>query len=906
MALESCCSQAKAEQLYMLEFLVDRLNLTVEKISEIGSKPLTVRLEFLDFPAFDISEDEFWSSKKRNEKQSTLSNERKSAEGKLDFTAGKSCLFPKRPNELVDAMRSKPLKIGIYKATAQKICSREEAEGSICKTEISLPGCLCDQVSMSMNDSAHLPKPYTFRNTWNLTDEEGKPSGTILLFLRLTCLGKSIVTQFAVKNDSFLFKSNETSNEFQCTKVPEEGNEATETNDENRGKFCSPEGKSEGLSSPKPSSIIGLASICQELAKRDGGPEEVVPPLKLSTHRIIEEKYPLTRDFPSEASSNVQSCVCRPVSTVLRGITSDRVCSNLRSVQNVETIYNNNSIVKSCYAPVSQRNSLNYLYRGRMRGGGPWSSNTPGNAANCSEANKSRDEENSRYPRQSVNDLISGSCKSPVKSASSKKSGCGCFGKLGTGAMGSLKTTTMSKDFGCSNEPCQGIDCLIKAFKETENFVESIGKVPGLAGLGLMDPRESPYFGRQKNEALTSCGLEMPTLKLPPKLASSLPKGHTQLPGKLEDKPIALLAASVSNRDYNLHEIEPTLVSKMKKKPDEKLEKQRELQESVNQPDSEPSPCGDTSCKSKKKKPPVEESPEEKPEEEEVPEPARKTSIARKSVSARKIKQRGKKKSMMLLGPAGDRAYSRRNSAIRVSRRVMKLMDDYRNSRFCYGHKNCLDVRMRVPGNMGWLWNTGEAPGRLKTLLGWKPGAIPKYIWDKMQVAKKSMMAATSSASEVRSTTSTSKVKRSRAYKSKSNHSLGRGQWAKRRMYDLDEDEIELPPTLHIHRKSGTYYVTMYPVKLTDDKELDETLKPLQFKITKNKENENAITSSDGSDMEIEFSPPAAVTRFKHKEPVKSRYTQVTQQEILDAVELLLPPKRRFTKTKSNKSRKLS
>lgn len=912
MARESCCSQTKAEQLYMLEFLVDRLNLTAEKISEIGSKPLTVRLEFLDFPAFEISEQEFWSSKKRNEKQLTLSNERKSAEGRLDFTAGKSCLFPKRPNELVDAMRTKPLKISIHKSSIKKICSREEPEIPLCKTEISLPGCLCDQVSMSMNDSAHLPKPYTIHNTWNLIDEQGNPSGTILLFLRLTCLGKSIVTQFAVKNDNFLFKNAETANEFQCIKVPKEGNESNEINGENRAKYCLPDVKLKGLSSPKPSSVIGLASICQELAKRDGGPPEVVPPLKLSTHRMIEEKYPLRPRIPSKTNSEVPSCVCQPVGTFVRKVASEftsennfsggLLCTNPKNVKNIDTIDNNGSVARSRCTEGPRGNSLNYLYRERIRGGGLWTATTSRNAVNGRATNDTeeiyRDKENSRYPRQSVNDLVSGSCTSPIKTNSVKKSGCGCFGKLGTGAMGSLKTASRTNHFGCSNEPCQGIDCLIRAFKETEDFVESIGKVPGLAGLGLMDPWESPYFGRQRDDAPTTCALKMPTAALSPKIASNLHQVRPQLTGKLEGKPIAAPGVAAVNRDHNIFETDRTsLVSKMKKKLEEKPP------ELVNQTtqNNEASPCGETNCKSKKKKLPVEQNREKETEAEKPLEPPRRTSIARKSLSARKIKQRGRKKSMMLLGPAGDRASSSRNSSVRVSKRIMKLMDDYRNSRFCCGHKNCLDIRMRVPGNMGWLWNTGEAPGRLKTPLGWKPGAISKFIWDRMQLAKKSMIEKTSSVSEVRSATSLSKAKRSRAYRSKSYHSTGRGQWAKRRGQELDEDEIELPPTLHIHRKSGTYYVTMYPVKLTDDKELDETLKPLQFKITKNKENESAITSSDGSDMEIEFSPPAAVTRFKHREPVKNRYTQVTQQEIFDAVKDLPPPKKRLSRSKSNK-----
>lgn len=101
-----------------------------------------------------------------------------------------------------------------------------------------------------------------------------------------------------------------------------------------------------------------------------------------------------------------------------------------------------------------------------------------------------------------------------------------------------------------------------------------------------------------------------------------------------------------------------------------------------------------------------------------------------------------------------------------------------------------------------------------------------------------------------------------------------------------EQEETDNPPTLHIHRKDGTYYVTMYPIgqETVTESRLSEPIKPLQFKIVKNKDDASVASSSSASDMEIEFSPPAAVTRNRKKPDVVHVDTQVRQQEILDAV----------------------
>ena len=231
----------------------------------------------------------------------------------------------------------------------------------------------------------------------------------------------------------------------------------------------------------------------------------------------------------------------------------------------------------------------------------------------------------------------------------------------------------------------------------------------------------------------------------------------------------------------------------------------------------------------------------------------------------------------MNAGPNGVRLPS--NSFVKVSKNILKSIYSLgkRNAGLVFGHKNCLDLRMRVPKNMGWLWNTKQVLGMTPPKIGWKPGAISKYVYELLQEAK-----ASSGASLDSRPSTPIKGKKGKATRVRSFQSFGRLQRIKN---EEKNQEVELPPTLHIHRKDGTYYITMYPIKQesAENPELQEQVKPLQFKVTKNKDDASVCSSSTASDMEIEFSPPAAINRYRKKAEVKTIDIQVKQQDILDA-----------------------
>lgn len=216
---------------------------------------------------------------------------------------------------------------------------------------------------------------------------------------------------------------------------------------------------------------------------------------------------------------------------------------------------------------------------------------------------------------------------------------------------------------------------------------------------------------------------------------------------------------------------------------------------------------------------------------------------------------------------------------IKVSKKLMRQIRSLqeRNPGIVYGHKNCLDLRLRVPKNMGWLWNSRNVSGRPPPKIGWKPGAISKYVYNLLKEAK----AKSEEQEEEDKPPTPVKVKKINTPGLTNFQTFGRNRRVKK---EESNQEIELPPTLHIHRKNGTYYITMYPIKSQNiaNPEIQQSVKPLQFKVTKDKEDVDSSSSSI-SDMEIEFSPPTAISRYQVKTETKDFGTQLKQQDIVDA-----------------------
>ncbi|XP_015175586.1 PREDICTED: uncharacterized protein LOC107065954, partial [Polistes dominula] len=819
------CFGSQEKQIYLVEVLIDKVQLTLDKIKEIGEQSVTIKVKLLDLPIFEITREDFESIKIPPIREN----------GIIKFSIGRSCLFIRRPKELVEELRTANVAIGVF-------CIGDTYP--LAETTVKLSGCLCDQVSMSTNDPENMPKPFSINGGFHLQDPGENPSGMLDMNLKITCLGRFITTKYELRPNFFVFKKQDDMREF-CVErnIP--------------------------------------PHVCENLIKANY-------PLPESIHEKLISK--------PEVKVSDQQKKKKKGSKKRKKRNNDRLRGGGGGGGSGDDYYPGTS------TPIDIDDNIEFTWYGnkiikennRLEGGG-YEYELPGCVCSGSPSLYKKPEESSKQ---------TSSCKSGMVHLKSAKPGCTCAGK-------DLPPVWNKGGKECDKKPCTGIDCLLRAFKEAQEFVDSLGKVPGLEGLGLMDPSESPFFGRDISKDYETDETQLE--KRAKLIASQIPSPNPQCTApcnprfvtnrfdtKTDNISMAYttptpLTIAVPGRTGIVREAVPTIhdngstitYSKPKKKEEKREDKTDKSKETDPTPPApleiDLGPCGEPKCKSRLKK-----NTSKIESVDNIEHSTKKSTTQIKSVNAisvttpltgSKASDKGKhhKSKANFVGASGDRNIK---TPIKVSKRIMRYVysigDVYPGVH--YGHKNCIDVRMRVPANMGWLWNTSSTLYNLKPRIGWKPGAIGKYLSELLTEAK-----AGSIVGESRPRSVPSRTRRTKAYRSMSFTSVKKLQAKKE-----NDEEAELPPTLHIHRKDGTYYVTMYPIKqeTMDVPKLEEPMKPLQFKIVKNKDDESVASSSTASDMEIEFSPPAAVNRYRKKPDVVHVETQVKQQEILDALKI--------------------
>lgn len=153
--------RGKEERIYLVELTIWSLKLLPDKAEDLICYEPEVKIKFMDLPIFVISKNDFIyisnDDDNNNDNKSLIYDKDKG----YMFSCGKSCLFIKKPKDLVHLMKSTSLRVGIF---------RRGDTFPIGETNVSLSGCLCDQTSMADNDRDHLPVPYELKGIYNLTD----------------------------------------------------------------------------------------------------------------------------------------------------------------------------------------------------------------------------------------------------------------------------------------------------------------------------------------------------------------------------------------------------------------------------------------------------------------------------------------------------------------------------------------------------------------------------------------------------------------------------------------------------------------------------------------------------------------------------------------------------------------
>ncbi|KAK2576457.1 hypothetical protein KPH14_005788 [Odynerus spinipes] len=181
------CFGGRDDQIYLVEVLIDKLQLTPAKIKDIGEQPVMIKIRFLDFPVFEITRKDFQS----------LTLPPPSNKGIVNFSMGRSCLFIRKPKDLVQELRTATVGIGVF-------CVGDTYP--LAESSLRLPGCFCDQVAMSTNDPENMPKPYSVKGGFHLLDPGENPSGTLDMEMKITCFGRFITTRYELRPNFFIFK----------------------------------------------------------------------------------------------------------------------------------------------------------------------------------------------------------------------------------------------------------------------------------------------------------------------------------------------------------------------------------------------------------------------------------------------------------------------------------------------------------------------------------------------------------------------------------------------------------------------------------------------------------------------------------------------------------------------------
>ncbi|XP_044010198.1 uncharacterized protein LOC122853851 [Aphidius gifuensis] len=387
----------------------------------------------------------------------------------------------------------------------------------------------------------------------------------------------------------------------------------------------------------------------------------------------------------------------------------------------------------------------------------------------------------------------------------------------------------------CIQERCSNVDQIIEKFKDTQYFIDSLDKHSGVTGLGLIDP-----FFEADIEYKKPAKIRMTSQVFAQQYDTVKPLNFPALPYKSHKNPPR---ESRTDIDLNAPRFQRFFMNTVEGNE-------------IKEGDDEERPCRKSTCHSKLKK-----------NSYTVANSLDVTQSLHKNIEIMKLKKSKKKKEF-----SGSRAGNSRLASLASNHYIYLTCKHGSNAGTM--HEKCLNIRKRIPGNMGWLWNHQEAV-QIKLRPGWRPGAMSRNMREIIKETKASMTKKTKKLRPIY-TRGTKILKTNKSTISfKKNHKL-----------TIKERDTEPPATLTVQRRDKTYYVTMYPIKQnkTNELKLEKQMKPFHFKFVPT--NDDASDESLAvSDLEIEFSPPAIVYRYEKNPDVVHIDTQVKKQDIIDAAE---------------------
>ncbi|XP_077270548.1 uncharacterized protein LOC143901827 [Temnothorax americanus] len=193
-------------QLILIELLVDTVNIpTIRAIfDEILPAKTCVSFQILNLPPINIYQET------PTESCACIHN------GSQVFKKGKSCLFALPDNVLEKPLCNFPITMSVYKELPPGVLPDVMLIGT---HQIQLHDLMNSLLSMHVSQRSN---PYkTMKNAFKITTATGQHVGEVAVFIRASCFGKKIVTQFQLPHNKepYLFKGVNDNPVYLCKRV---------------------------------------------------------------------------------------------------------------------------------------------------------------------------------------------------------------------------------------------------------------------------------------------------------------------------------------------------------------------------------------------------------------------------------------------------------------------------------------------------------------------------------------------------------------------------------------------------------------------------------------------------------------------------------------------------------------
>lgn len=278
----------KGEQLFLMEFLVDEVNIPAIRAihEEILPARTCISFQILDLPPLNIYQES------PTEACACIDNEPQV------FKKGKSCLFALANVVLRKPLCSFPVTMSVYKELPPGVLPDVMLIGTHQIQVRDLINTLLSQQIFQIDSACR-----TLKDTFKITTATGQCVGKVTVFIRASCFGRKIVTQFQIPHNRkpYLFKGADDSPVFQCKRI-------TSASDRERMKCACPPTKKIGDGSGE------AAKICCPDERRRKKRLEDIERVKCS---------PCCRDTQDRSKETVGKCGC-----VVKG---ERTCSCVRT-----------------------------------------------------------------------------------------------------------------------------------------------------------------------------------------------------------------------------------------------------------------------------------------------------------------------------------------------------------------------------------------------------------------------------------------------------------------------------------------------------------------------------------------------------------------------------------------------